>query len=177
MDDAAGRVELRGLRVLRRCRELRGEAAAREAGRCREAAEGAAAEAGRAKARLRAHVQSWRGQEKALMGAAPDAPIPAHRLDGRRRHLERLADEAVRLVDAMEAAEEASARAAAALDAARAVLALRRREESKTVELVGRAAQRACRAAVAAEQREAEDDATDRLASSPTARGGRGTAP
>lgn len=174
MDGAAGRVKLRGLRLLQRCRELRGEDAAREAARRRAEAEQAEADADRARAALRAHVASWRAQERELMQAAPGAALPVSQLAGRRRHLERLADEAVRLVEALDGAEELAAQAAAALDAARAILATRRREASKAAETADPADRQARRAAGTAEQREAENSATDRFAG---ARGGWGAPP
>ena len=164
MDGAASRVELRGLRLLRRCRELRSEADAREVARRRRDAELAAAEAGRALANLQTHRDAWRAQERALMKADPESAIPAWQLVDRRRHLERLADEAVRLADTHEAAEAASARAAGVLDSARALLAARHRETCKAAEAVGRAERRVRRSAVAAELREAEDETADRVA-------------
>ena len=135
MDGATDRVDLRGLDMLARCRTLRRDDATRAENEARRRVELATAEVRAADGRLDAHRLAWRERE-----AASYAGMTGQTLEGRlfrreRDVLEAMADRAVKLQAACQAARVrlTAAEADAAEARRRATLAQRRLDQGNKI--------------------------------------------
>ena len=158
MDGAAERVDLRGLRLLERCRTLRRDDASREVSRCMREIDAAEAAEQAADARLRQHRMTWHAREEAILAAASGSTVAGQRFRSVRHDLDRLADEAIRLQAALKDAAASVQAARTAADAARTRLNDRQRRLQQSEAVRDRVtASRAARAE-AVEEQELDDD-------------------
>lgn len=160
MDDATKHINLRGLRLLERCRASRRDDAARVLSqRLRELETAGAAEC-EAQDKLVKHRSKWLAREGAMMAASIGSTVPGQQFRIRLDDLDVMADGAVRRLACLSAARAAVCDAQMAAQVARAVLVSqqRRLQQGQTI------GARVLTLRDAAVQADAEQEADDDIA-------------
>lgn len=163
MDDAADRIDLRGLGLLARARGLRRDESRQGVGRAQARLSAAEVGVRDGEHRLQAHRAAWQTFDSSSLDAMRTQPVAGERFRDRRTTLERLADQAIRLQAQLEDARLAASEARAALDAAKCELADRQKRLEQTEAVASRVTTRRADAASAAADQELDDEIAQRF--------------
>ena len=158
MDDAARRVDLRGLRLLERCRALRRDKAARALAERAAAVEAAEVAERAASEDLADHRAAWLAREDAVMADSVGAAVAGQRFRAALSELDRMADGTVQRQAGLAAAGAAIEDAKAAAEAARVALAAQQRRLQQSEAMGARVRGLRETAAEAEAEQELDDD-------------------
>lgn len=170
MDGPVARLDLRALRAVQRCREMRESEAVRALGLRRWATAQAAEALRQARADEDAAQAAVRRYERAIFAGRALGAMGAPRVLAWRDEVARLGADAVRLGTAAEEAQARHGEAEEAEHDARCALAERARQARRWTVTVERATEARTRAAVRLRSMLAEDETTDRAAARVQAR-------
>ena len=158
MDDAAQRVDLRGLKLLERCRALRRDDAQRALQRCLVDIDAARAAERHTQDDLVAHRQAWLDRERAIMAASAGRTMAGRHFRQGLDDLEAMADGTVRRQACLGAARTAVGAAETAAQVARAALAATQRRLQQSEAVRARVLTLRDAASEAAAEQEIDDD-------------------
>ena len=158
MDNAAQHIDLRGLKLLERCRASRRDDAARVLSQRLRELDAAKAAEHEAQDSLVEHRIEWLAREDAMMAASTGSTVPGQYFRTRLNDLDVMADGAIRRLACLSAARASVCDAQTAVQAARAVLAAQQRRLQQGETIGARVLTLQDAAAQADAEQEADDD-------------------